>query len=114
MLSKSTPKERKLCLVAVRKVRRLYLGNIQICWKVDMKEPGLIKYQRTSIYNPDGSGNHDIEVKEYDTSMSNLFFGLVAVSILSLTSVAIARMIFTTPSVVIQQQPQQPARVVSY
>jgi hypothetical protein len=107
MLSKSIPKERKLCLVAARKVRVLYLGNIQICWRTKVKEPGLIKY--TNVIE----GDRAVTTKEYDTSMSNLFFGLVAVSILSLTSVAIARMIITTPPVVIQQ-PQQPPRVVGY
>lgn len=72
-----------------------------------MKEPGLIKYEQTI------EGDRATVIKEYDTSMSNLVFGLIAVSLVCLTSAAIAKMILATPSVVIQQ-PQQPARVVSY
>lgn len=74
-----------------------------------MKERGLIRYEQKTTY---GDNQVDVTVKEYDTSMSNLFFGLIAVSIFSLSSVAIAKMIFTTPSVVIQQQ--QPTRTIGY
>ena len=113
MLNKPILRATKRYSVVVRRVRVLCLGNIQICWrKAKVKEPGLIKYQQTITYDSDGE-RRDTTTKEYDTSITNLCFGLVAVSVLCLTSVAIAKMIFTTPSVVIQQ-PQQPTRIVGY
>lgn len=63
-----------------------------------MKEPGLIKYTNTV------EGDRAVTTKEYDTSIVNLFFGLMAVSVFSLASVAIVKIMLTTPPVVIQQQ----------